>query len=182
MDKEDLIAKKFIAIHDVVKELELAVGMVFLSNIEPELITDAELTIGELPFWGPKGLDGKKRKFYAPFIKDDGDKPDFYFYTPLWREEYGELVLHRTNRQSKFLFGRSGEKSPFTFPKGKDHLPLRIYRNGNAPQENWQFNPLFIRIENDETIRLVRMLLNWSGDRVRIRFKKPNNPPPFIDI
>jgi len=181
MKKEDLAKKKFVPIHDVIKEIELAVAMVFLPNIEPELITDTGLTIGELPSWNPKGLDRALKKIYAPFVKNDGNAPDFYFYTPLRQEIYGEIVFRRTNTQAEILFGRNGEKNPFTFSKGKNHLNLRIYRNGNALQ-NWQFNPLFIRIEDDKTICLVRMLVNWSGDRVRIRFREPSNPPRFMDI
>lgn len=177
MRKEDLEKKKFMPIHDNIQDLELAVGIVFESDVEPELIPGAILTIGEFPSWNPKGEDGKPRKFYARHIKNTPA-----LYAPLRREKYAELILHRTNRQSKFLFGRRGEKRPFTFLEDKDYLPLRIYRNAEAPR-NWSFNPLFIRIENEKEFCLAKISVNWlMKDRIRIYFLDSNNPPSFIDI
>jgi hypothetical protein len=174
MERDDLIAKKFTVIHEVIKELELAVGMVFESDVEPELIPRAGLKIGELPSHNPKGENGKLKKFYALRIMDTFD-----FFTPLQREIYGELIFRKVNNVY-ILFGRNMEKKPFTFSKGRNHINLRIYRNGGTPQKNWYFNPLFIRIEDKEQICLVKLDINWTGNTVRLHFREPDNPPPFL--
>ena len=176
MKKEDLEKKKFMPIDDDIQDLELAVGIVFESNVEPELIPDTILKIGEFPSWRPKGEDGKLRKFYARYIKNS----HLTLYAPFRGEKYAELVLYRTNRQTKFLFGRRGEKKPFTFQKDKDHLSLRVYRNAKAPR-NWSFNPLFIRIENSKETCLIKISVDWLiKDRIRIIFLESNSPPRFL--
>lgn len=174
--KEDLWEKKFRPIHDDIQELEFAVGIVFESNVEPELIPGAILKLGEFPSWPPKGEDGKLRKFYARHIQGTSA-----LYAPFQREMYAELVLYRANRESIFLFGRKGEKRPFTFGK-RDHLPLRIYRNAEAPPD-WCFNPLFIRVENDSETRLAKISIDWLiEDKIRVHFLNSNNLPKFLSV
>ena len=177
MEKKDLEKRKFMPIHDDIQELEFAIGIVFEPDVEPELIPGAILKIGEFASWNPKGENGKPRKFYARHIKDA-----FALYAPLRREIYAELILYRTNRQSKFLFGRKGEKRPFTFSEDKDHLPLRIYRNAKAPPD-WCFNPLFIRVENNKETCLIKISVDWLlKDKIRIIFLEANNPPSFLPM
>ena len=176
MKKDDLFEKKFRPIHDDIQELEFAVGIVFEPDVEPELIPGAILKLGEFPSCNPKGEDGKPKKFYARHIEGTSA-----LYAPLRREMYAELVLYRTNRESNFLFGRKGEKKPFTFGK-RDHLSLRIYRNAEAPPD-WCFNPLFIRVENDSEIRLVKISIDWLiEDKIRVHFLNSNNPPKFLSV
>ena len=177
MKKEDLAKKKFRPIHDDIQELEFAVGIVFEPDVEPELIPGAILKIGEFASWNPKGENRKPRKFYARHIKDTSA-----LYAPFRGEMYAELVLYRANKKNKFLFGRKGEKKPFTFREDEDHLPLRIYRNAEAPPD-WCFNPLFIRVENDSEIRLVKISIDWLiEDKIRVHFLNSNNPPKFLSV
>ena len=176
MEKNDLFEKKFRPIHNDIQELEFAVGIVFEPNVEPELIPGAILKIGDFASWNPRGEDGGLRKFYARHIQGNSA-----LYAPFRREMYAELVLYRVDRKSNFLFGRKGEKRPFTFGR-RDHLPLRIYRNAKAPP-NWCFNPLFIRVENRREVRLTKISIDWLiEDKIRVHFLNSNNPPKFLSM
>jgi hypothetical protein len=177
MEKDDLEERKFMPIHDSIQDLEFAVGIVFASNVQPELIPGAILKIGEFPSWNPEGKDEGPRKFYARHFRGVPA-----LYAPFQGEMYAELILRRTDRQSEFLFGRRGEKGPFTFRKDKDHLPLRVYRNSKAPS-NWCFKPLFIRAENNKGVHLIKISIDWLiKDRVRMIFLDASKPPSFLSI
>ena len=177
MEKDDLERGKFMAIHDDIQGLELAVGIVFGPDVQPELIPEAILKIGEFPSWNPKGDNGKPRKFYARPIKNTPA-----LYAPFLKEMYAELLLHRTDRRKKILFGRKGEKGPFTFQEGRDHLPLRVYRNSKAPSD-WCFKPLFIKAEDNEETYLIKISVDWLiEDRIRIIFLDASKPPPFLPV
>lgn len=177
MRKDDLERKKFMPIHDDIRNLEFAIGIVFAPDVQPELTPGAILKIGEFPSWNSRGDNGKPKKFYARHIKNTPA-----LYAPFLKEMYAELLLHRTSRQMKFLFGRKSEKGPFTFQDDKDYLPLRIYRNRKAPP-NWCFKPLFIRAEDDEEIYLIKISVDWlMRDRIRIVFLDAGKPPSFLPV
>ncbi len=191
MKKKDLILKKFALIYP---GLELAIGIVFSSQTQPKLINHIGLSLGELPSWNPRGLNGRPKKFYAPLIEysRDNSLPEFHFYIPLWEEEYGELVFHQaddTNQKQikkiKILFGRNNEEEPFTFAQGKKHLPLRIYRQSHNSIKKWQFNPLFVQISYPERkeIHLIKIDIQWIENKVRVCFKEPTiGLPLFLRI
>ena len=63
MKRENLVFRKFTVIDESIKELELALGMVFEPNVEPRLIPGTGILLGELPSWNPKGLDKKLKKW-----------------------------------------------------------------------------------------------------------------------
>jgi len=177
MKKEDLEKEKFMLIHDDIQDLRFAVGIVFAPDVQPELIPRAILKIREFSSWNPKGENGKPRKFYARHIRGTPA-----LYAPFRGEMYAELTLHRTSRQIEFLFGRRGEGRPFTFQEDKDHLPLRIYRNSQAPRD-WCFNPLFIRAEDSKGSLLIKISVDWlMRDQIRIIFLDASKPPPFLRI
>lgn len=177
MEKSDLKERKFMPIHDDIRDLEFAIGVVFAPDIQPELIPGSILKIGEFPSWNPRGEDGKLRKFYPRHIRNTPA-----LYAPFRKEEYGELVLRRASRRTRFLFGRKGEKKPFTFQKDKDYITLRVYRNRQAPP-GWCFNPLFIRAEDNDRVRLIKISVDWlMKDRIRIIFLDASKPPSFLRI
>ena len=178
MKREDLIFKKFTPIYEFIKELELAVGVVFSADVDPCLTSDV-LLVKDLPFWDS---GNGSRKIYLPRI-EKGEKgiKGFHicFFAPIYGEDNGEIVFRRNrNKKVKILFGRNGEESPFGFEESKKHLALRIYRYNNAPQKDWRFNPVFILIEN----RLIKLSLIWIRNRVIVSFPKPNDYPPFLIV
>ena len=178
MKREDLTFKKFTAIHETFEELELAVGLVFLTNIRPYLTSDI-LSIKELPFWDS---GNGSRKIYLPRAERDDENKSKGFhiclFAPIYGEDYAEIVFRRdVSRKVKFLFGRNEEKRPFGFEEGKEHLPLRIYRHGSA---DWRFNPVFILIEDNKKVRLFKISLIWIEDRVIVGFPKPSDCPSFL--
>ncbi len=177
LEKTDLEECKFMPIHDDIRDLEFAIGIVFASSVQPELIPGAILKIGEFSSWNPKGEGGRPKKFYACHIRGV-----CALYAPFRKEMYAELTLHRTSRTPKFLFGRRGEGKPFTFQKDKDHLPLRVYRNAQAPS-GWYFKPLFIMAESSGITHLIKISVDWlMKDRIRIIFLDASKPPPFLRI
>ena len=177
MEKDDLIFRKFTAIHKAFEELELAVGVVFLDDVKP-CLTSNILSIKELPFWDS---GNGSRKIYLPRVKGSGENKikgfNFCFFVPIYDEAYGEIVFRRDrNKKTEILFGRNGEEGPFGFGKRKEHLSLRIYRHENAPQKDWRFNPVFILIED----RLIKLSLQWIKDEVIVSFPKPSDYPSFF--
>lgn len=179
MKKNDLEMKKFTPVYNGI-DLELAVGIVFGPEVQPELIPGAILGIGKFPSWNLHGENGKLKKFYALRVKENSNSGGIELYAPFQKEEYAELILRRLSRQSKFLFGRRRERRPFSFSEDKNHLSLRIYRNSRAP-EGWCFKPLFIRAENENYVYLIKLSADWlMGDRVRIVFLNTDKPPAFI--
>ena len=172
--KEDLGKKKFTPIHPRIRDIAVAVGAVFHPDIKPKVSPDAILTIGEFPSW--RGKSGGPKKFYALRIKDVP-----VLYLPFWKEMYGEIVLFRTNRKVNFLFGRHDEIKPFTFSKEKDHLPLRLYRNGS--KKGWYFKPIFIRIEKKRNkFWFYKLSVIWLGNEVILDIdgSPKDNIPSFL--
>jgi len=172
--KENLRKKKFTPIHPEIRDISVAVGAVFHSDVEPKLSPDAILTIGEFPSW--RGKNGGPNKFYALRIRGIP-----VLYLPFWNEMYGEIVLFRANRKVDFLFGRKDEREPFTFSEGEDHLPLRLYRNG--AKKGWYFKPLFMRIEKKRNeFWFYELSVIWRGSEVIIDIdgSPEDNIPSFL--
>ena len=77
---------------------------------------------------------------------------------------YGEILLNNNRSGARVLFGRNKEDDSFGFGEDARYISLRFYAQENLPDSEWEFDPLYVRIDKGSTRSFLCLTPRWEND------------------
>lgn len=109
------------------------------------------------------------------------DRVEIPVHEKLQGAPYGELLLNNNRPGARVLFGRNGEgeDDSFGFDENQRYISLRFYAQERLPEDNpnWEFDPLYVRIDKGQTKTFLCLTVRWENDVVVVEIDR--NPSEY---